>query len=478
MISLLSISTALAALSPGAWQNLRYSGQDAEDRFYLRTEIVPGTTVSNKVLYPGSTAIMEAELDLYDPDYYTYQKQIPGTNARSYLGSKQVSNTGKTNIFPVYYDGANLPGLAQLTLSSQDEQNTSLTNIYDIVADYVSFSDTKLYMAIQNRGGGFPTTGSFGTVYNSYMSIIADPAADPTDPNTIVWAMNYMNVSLGGISPGLYKITGTGTSDLIRIGNIQSQVVSSSNILIMSCNLSDLLADPDFAAWFNPQNPVIGTQTITNRTTVIPFATTKQDDSAGATVNLTKLFYDPLNEAVYGAPELVLEPDDYYFRTNYSHNLGYFPMDMYFELGSFDPYPLFPQSQDYSQTVEYRSENLFGIMPEFFQAEGSTLISMGGDLYEASSPQTYTYITGLNSPEQVEAEAVGGNLLLTWSPVIQSLAGTPLSVSRYRIELSDEPGFAVPVLHSYSTEPIVSIPLVDLQERSFYRVIAELIETR
>lgn len=474
LISLLLLSTALAALSPGAWQNLRFSGQDALDRYYIRAEIAPGTTTSNKVLYPGSTAIVEAELDLFDPDNNTYQKQIPGNNARSYLGSRQVSSTGKTTIFPVYYDGSSLPGAAQLTLSSQDEQNTALTNIYDIVADYVSFSDSKLYMAIKNRGGGFPTSGSFGTVYNSYMSIIANPSADPTDPNTIVWAMNYMNVALGGISPGLYKITGTGTSDLIRIGNIESQIISSGNLLIMSCNLSDLLADPDFAAWFNPQNPLIGTQTITNRTTVIPFATTKQDESPGATVNLTKLYYDPLNTAGYSAPELVLEADDYYFRTTYTHSLGYFPMDIYFSLGSLDPFPLFPQSQDYSQPVEYRSENLYGMMPEFFQQEGVTMLSMGGDSYEASVAETYTYIVGLLSPATVEAVTLEGDLLLSWAPVTESPAGTALSVSRYRIEYCDEPGFATPSLLTYSTESGISIPLAGLPLRGFYRIVAEL----
>jgi hypothetical protein len=49
------------------------------------------------------------------------------------------------------------------------------------------------------------------------MSIIADPAADPTDPNTVVLGNELYERTLGGISPGLYKNTGTGTSDLIRI---------------------------------------------------------------------------------------------------------------------------------------------------------------------------------------------------------------------------------------------------------------------
>ncbi len=472
-ISIMLLATSLAAISVGSWENLRFSGQNSLNQFYLRTEIAPGANSSNKVLYRGSSSVLESELDVYEPTTSTYQSQVPGSSSRSYLGARQLSTAGITHLYPVYYDGTALPGLAYLSKISDDAQNTSLTNNYDIVADYVAFADTKLYMAIQNRGGGFPTSGSFGTVYNSYMSIIADPAADPDDPDTIVWGLNYMNVALGGISPGLYKITGTGTSDLIRIGDIQSQIVSGSNLLIMSCNISDLMADADFAAWFDPQNPVLGTQTITNRTTVIPFATTLQDETAGATVHLQKIFYDPQNLAEVSNAELVVGDADVYFTSTYSHSQGYFPMYMYFSLNGNESYPLYQQSQDFSQPVVFRSANLLGSLPEFDLYPGQTWYSMGGDNYLASNTGTYTYILGLSSVQQVQASIAGTDLLLSWAPVSQSLAGTPLTVTRYRFEFSAVPDFGSIINSAYSDTNSLSIPLAGLPDTAFYRIIAE-----
>jgi hypothetical protein len=473
LILIMLATSGLAALNVGQWQNLRFSGQNATNSFYLLTEIAPNANTSNKVLFRSGSSVSESELNIYDTNTSTYQQQVPGTTARAYLGSRQLSSTGVMNLYPVYYEGSALPGLADITKIGNDEQNTSLTNIYDIVADYVSFSDTKLYMAIQNRGGGFPTSGSFGTVYNSYMSIIADPVADPDDPDTIVWALNYMNVALGGISPGLYKITGTGTSDLIRIGDIQSQIVSGSNLLIMSCNISDLMADPDFAAWFDPANPVMGTQTITNRTTVIPFAITQQDESAGATVHLQKLYYDPQNLANVSVADLIIGDEDVYFTSTYNHAPSYFPMDVFFSLDGTGTYPMYPQSFDYTQPVVYRTANLRDALPEFDLNPGNTQYSMGGDSYVTSGSGTYSYILGLNAPRSLQAVVSYTELILNWEPVTHSLMGTPVTITRYRIEFSNDPGFPEPLSTYFSSTNEISIPLAGLPAKSFYRVIAE-----
>jgi len=155
------------------------------------------------------------------------------------------------------------------------------------VADYFCFSSSKFYVAIQNRGGGFPFSGALGfPPYNSYMFFIANPKADPKDPKTIVWALAYMKVSMGGIKPGLYKITGKDAEDLIRLGDIGTSIDKANNLLKMSCDISKLLKDPDFKAWYDPANPVIGTGSSTSRTTLKGFSpvTKETDTSPGAWV--------------------------------------------------------------------------------------------------------------------------------------------------------------------------------------------------
>jgi len=283
----------LSGLSIGNWQNIRFSGKNAASQVLLSTEIEASNLTQNKVIYNPGSGIAEYNLTLQNAATSTYQASIPVGSSRRYLGLKNQAGTGPTRLIPVFYEGKGLPALNQLSRVSSDATKDNGTDHYDIVSDYVSFSDTKLYTAIRNRGGGFPTSGGLGTVYHSYMSLINDPAADRNDPDVIVWALAYMKVALGGISPGLFKITGTGSSDLVRIGDIQTKLLPGSNLLVMSCNLADLLADPDFAAWYDPANPVLAFHTIVNRTTVIPFGTKLQDGSPGGLVYLRKLYCDP-----------------------------------------------------------------------------------------------------------------------------------------------------------------------------------------
>ncbi len=475
MIVLLLSWNILLAVNAREWQNLQFSSQDSQNRFYLRTQLSPNTNTSNKLLHKTGTAVAEGELELYDSANSIYQKQIQGSAPRTYFGSKQISAADNIHMFPVFHSGAGLPSLAELSKISADAQNETSYSHLDIVADYVSFSDTKIYWAIQNRSGGFPTSSNFGTVYNSYMGVIADPASDPSDPNTIVWALNYMNVALGGISPGLYKITGTGTDDLIRIGNIESQIVSGSNLLIMSCNISDLLADADFAAWFNPSQPVLGSLTITSRTTVIPFATTQQDQSKAAKVYLQPLFYDPHPESSFSFvdPTFNHGSEGLFFSGVYSHPNGFFPYSVVAQTA--DPannFSLYPQSQDFSQPVLFTSNNLNGILSETNQNTWRLTTNPAGETEIPGPWIPFSYIAALNAPAGVELQIIGENLQLSWQAVANSAAGTPVTGVYYRVQFSSNPSFEdYDELYS-GPNTQVSIPLSDLQSHRFYRIRA------
>lgn len=173
---------------------------------------------------------------------------------------------------PAYHRGRGFPSLAQMTKITSDPSRDQEKDHLDIVADYFAFSDTKFFSAIRNRGGGFPTSARLGSVYFSYMAIIANPADDD-----VVWAMTYMKVPLAGFKPGLYRIGGMDSKDLVRIGDIDYKIDPRSNLLMMSCEISSLLSDPLFAAWYKPGNPFFGLASMISKTTVIPYGTSTQD---------------------------------------------------------------------------------------------------------------------------------------------------------------------------------------------------------
>jgi len=166
------------------------------------------------------------------------------------------------------------PSLQQMTRLSTSLMNEKIPDFLDIRAEYFAWSDNKIYGLIQNRGGGFPFHSKLFTEYYSYMFIIASSKEEET-----VWAMTYINVPMVGFKPGLYRITGRGKNDLKRIADITYEVNPQTNSLKMSCHLSDLMADPLFASYFNQQHPIIGIATMTNKTSVLPYKTQSIDST-------------------------------------------------------------------------------------------------------------------------------------------------------------------------------------------------------
>ncbi len=177
-------------------------------------------------------------------------------------------------INPGRYTGNSLPALNRLSRINGSPANTSLPADLDIVADYLALSDSRVYAGIQTRGGGFSTSGNLGTAYYSYMAVIANPASED-----VVWALTYINVPLAGIRPGLYRVEGWGRNDLIRLGDIRYKLDKSTGSIVMSCELSDLLADPAFSAWYKRNNPSFGFASQTNRSRAVPYRTIKQDST-------------------------------------------------------------------------------------------------------------------------------------------------------------------------------------------------------
>jgi len=140
-----------------------------------------------------------------------------------------------------------------------DVEGGGATNL-DITHLYASYSDSKLYFRLDNNGGGFPTSGGLFTYYAYTVGII-----NPNTTDSTAYVLLYANVPLV-FSPGLYALDLTDSS-FTEIASITTNI--SGNSLSMSCNVSDLTAQPGWDTWppeagFIGATPVTGTVQITD----------------------------------------------------------------------------------------------------------------------------------------------------------------------------------------------------------------------
>lgn len=258
---LLFLSSALM-WSQLNWQNTFFSGQLPDQTVQIRTQAAPGSTV--QLLTKSTAVVQSAAMDPLNDGYDNHQLQIT-LPSYPYLGFR--SETGSTiEILPVFHNSASTPAVNDLTpLFDDPVGDCAFTNTnLDIVKTSATFTNDKLHFAIRNAGGGFPVSSGF--TFFAYMIALVDPETAATD--TLVFALMHTVTISGIIGPGLYKLTGTGISDMTLIGPITTTTYAADNILVLSCNLSDLMADPDFSNWYDPNDPKLGFLAMTNRITL------------------------------------------------------------------------------------------------------------------------------------------------------------------------------------------------------------------
>jgi len=313
------------------------------------------------------------ELIRWDGTALSYQPMqdwiLPGWKSISsaqpvypYVGFKSDGDSRRVN--PVYWNGTDAPPTAFYTQLATDPAGDHLfTNpALDLLELSVSFTDTKLYFSIRNSSGSYPTSSGAITFY-SYMAMIIDPEADPDTDPIVFSLMHTVNVT-GVIGPGLYKITGSGTSDQIQIGAITHSVEDGA--LIMSCNLSDLLADPDFSAWFDAEYPLISCGSMTARITLTS-GVQEADASDGAEVlpkdrpSPVQNISEPVLSAARVDTGVVSEVHYAQGYVTYFDADANFPRYATFQLDDADAAPLYilpGQSPVFEQSVSFYSEML------------------------------------------------------------------------------------------------------------------------
>lgn len=464
--------TSLSALSIHDWENIRFSDTSAENKLYLRTERGAGSYNLNNVVYSTSGGTMETPLGLIDAATHTYQAYLPAASGTNYYGMRSQAGNGPLQIIPTCDGGTGLPTPSHLTKLSDDPANDNATQHYDIVADYVALTDTKLIVGLKNRGGGFPTSGGF-LVYNSYMCAVGDPSLeDPNDPDAVVWALHYVNAA-GLMTPGLYKVTGTTINDVTRIAGIDYQINASSNTLVMSCDLSVLMADPDFMAWFNPAQPRFGLISVTARITLS--GVTQQDNSMGGVIHPRPVAV-VVGEDHFGEvsdPALVIGEDEVFFEANYNKPEDRFNWGMNFAADGEEMYPMTTLDPETASQRYYRTANLISVLPEVDNGLGTPYMEVLAGEQIAGGAYSYSFVRDVRSPENVAVQLISeDNLQISWSSVAQTTLGTAISVDNYRLEYSiDISGPFQFLLNTQSTSVIV--PRASVGDKAFFRVIAQ-----
>jgi hypothetical protein len=216
----------------------------------------------------ASALLNETEFTQYEtllPYAYGQTLKYRFRTASSYEGEGYAFlNPAKldSNTFP--------PALNQMALIGEDPVGDSVS-VYnpslDLTTSYFGCTDTKFFAAMGNSSGTFPTLVSLVS-YNAYMVLLINPESVS---DTTAYAMIYTFNIPGIISSGLYKVGMAGDiPSFERIGNIQSQVSGSK--LYLACNISDLIASPEFGAWPNTSHMLLSTAVTMNVS--IPYGST------------------------------------------------------------------------------------------------------------------------------------------------------------------------------------------------------------
>ncbi len=358
LVGLILLQPAGSAEAQGysLWNYFRASALQPGNLATVRVENPQGQGLVNTVLYLDGT-VQESPLVGVIDGPSTLEAHVPGpVGDRRWYGFRLEHGVG-LDLLPVRLaDGINpVPG--QLTFLADDPVGDEIFGRphLDLVECRVSLSSTRLYATLRNVSGGFPLVS--GLAFFGYLFALTDPAEDDPD---VVWALLYTYTASGIINPGLYRIEGTGLSDLVQIGDITFQEFPGENTLMLSCLLDDLYSDPGFSAWFDPQDPRVAAGAFTQRITLTG-GPQEADRIEGGIVHLRGLGSDPGPNTLPVITDLDVSPPgpDAFAEVVYTDADGHCPVLAELAVtgsgGSTDYYPLYPQTLDYGGPVVYRT---------------------------------------------------------------------------------------------------------------------------
>jgi len=243
----------LSAQDLTPWQYVRHSAVDINGQVHVRFNGNPAIPENYQLLNWQNNAW--TELPLTSPETFVYEALLPAVTGQTLKyrlrTSYEAMGQSITAVNPAFLSADTFPpALNALGYIADDPAGDSI-NVYhpnlDITGNWFGYTNSKLYCAVSNASNLFPIMNSF-TSYNLYFAGLAATTTAASD--STVYAMIYTFNIPGVISPGLYKL-GINLADTTVVyqylGAIQSVV--SGGKLFLSCNISDLTADPGFGNW-------------------------------------------------------------------------------------------------------------------------------------------------------------------------------------------------------------------------------------
>jgi hypothetical protein len=201
----------------------------------------------------------------------------------------------------------------------------------------------------------------------------------------------------GIITPGLYKIFGTGMDNLTKIAEIDMQI--DQGYLILACDWQPLLNDPDFMSWFDLENPAFAFISMTQKITITGGV---QNADEGKSC----IIYPLKNEITVSentAPQIsnlqeIITNDSFFLQLQYFDAEENFPLLAQIEFDNGQVRPFFPQTLDYSGLVVYQTYDISDIV--YLDDWSQAIIRFSDDNIHFSElvyPQTFSEETNIST---------------------------------------------------------------------------------
>jgi hypothetical protein len=271
VLSLFSAANAQQFLTPYTPSFHSAPGGTTFFQFDLNDSTFTASNITHELLYRDSTATSwlgtTMSLTYQACTTFTYSgsiNYIPASGAAEYyfrsendtaVVSMSPKNTANTFPVPIHL-------LTDMGADPAGDAVGAAGSFLDLTGMQMGYSDTKIYTRLTNVSGSFPTNSGL-TFFLYGVGVIS-----PDETDSVGYAMVYINVPFL-MTSGLYRINPADTS-FTKIGSISTNI--TGNALSMSCNISDLTAQPGFGTWppasgFILTAPMTATQTTSGFTT-------------------------------------------------------------------------------------------------------------------------------------------------------------------------------------------------------------------
>ncbi|MCD4820406.1 MAG: T9SS type A sorting domain-containing protein [Candidatus Cloacimonetes bacterium] len=359
---LVTLSQLFAQSSPQIWNNIRHSSYNTDNEMTIRCETIDMEMLQTEFWYRNNSSTWNMlEMNLYEN--LTYETVFPYSNTHTNLCRFRSETDTLVMMMPAFLETDPIPDNAEtLGFIAEDPTGDCLSEneAMDITNSYFGFSDNKFFVGIENVSGEYPTYSGFPIPNEFYFYIGGLINMETVLQDTVMYGLVYANIPMF-VQSGMYKISG-GTFDeesIEQIGDISSEIVD--DVLIMSCNIDDLVNDADFGDWPNMSNS-LGYQVITNVVDIgMNFGLA--DMSKPSIQTFTQHIIEPFENSV---PELSnisvqIVGMNTIISVDYLDGNGNFPLNAQCTIHHENPeldetIPLHPTTMDYTQTVQFIAE--------------------------------------------------------------------------------------------------------------------------